>query len=175
MEQLKAFGQAGRVDLVQNRFSMVHRRAYEEVVEYCRANDIYLNPYQVIERGLLTGRTSGPLRRRDGDLRSSKAEYMGEPYDIVRHWFVESIAPIAQELDIAPETLAIAWVCSQPQIALPVVGATSAAQVRFNYMASRVDLDNVALRRIEEAFRHLAEEVRTKYGLSVEDFRGVHS
>jgi myo-inositol catabolism protein IolS len=173
LEQLKAFAKGGHVDLIQNRTSMVHRSAYSPLVDYCREQDIYFNPYQVIERGQLTSKTSTPHEWRDGDLRRTKAEYSGDAYPTIRSWFLEYIDPIAAENGCSGETLAISWVLNKPMVKLCVVGATSKEQVLRNVKGGDLILSPSAMERIEAAFSVLVAEVRSRYGLSVEEYRGL--
>lgn len=173
LEQLKAFAGGGHVDLVQNRFSMVHRGSYTSLVDYCRDNGIYLNPFQVIERGQLTSHPKSPDDWREKDLRRSKAEYAGDAYQTVRNWFLTSIEPIASDLGCSGETLAVGWVLHKPMVKLCVIGATTPEQVKRNVQARDLVLPASTMESIESAFSLLAHEIRERYGLSIEEYRGL--
>jgi aryl-alcohol dehydrogenase-like predicted oxidoreductase len=173
LEQLKAFAKGGHVDLVQNRFSMVHRSSYTAIVEYCREHDIYLNPYQVIERGQLASHTGSPNEWREADLRRSKAEYSGDTYLTIRNWFLEHIEPIATELGCSGETLAISWTLHRPMVKLCVVGATNKEQVTRNTQARDLLIPASMKDKIEKAFSSLSSEVRERYGINIEEYRGL--
>jgi aryl-alcohol dehydrogenase-like predicted oxidoreductase len=173
LEQLKAFAKGGSVELIQNRVSMVHRSSYAPLVDYCREHDIYFNPFQVIERGQLTSQTPNPDEWRETDLRRSKAEYSGDAYLTIRNWFLEHIGPIAAEMGCSGETLAISWVLNRPMVKLCVVGATTKEQVLRNVQGGDLIMSPSAMDRIETAYSLLAAEVRNRYGLSIEEYRGL--
>lgn len=172
LDQLQAFHTGGQIDLVQNRMSLVHDGSHSELSSFCAAHDIYFNQYQVIERGLLTTSTTLPEDRREGDLRSSKGEYGGETFHIVRQWFEREVAPIAARAHASAEAIAINWVLAQPRVATCVVGATNAAQASANLAAAR-ELPLGTLDAVGEARRKLAEHLRSVYGLTIEEFRGL--
>jgi aryl-alcohol dehydrogenase-like predicted oxidoreductase len=143
------------------------------LVDYCREHDIHFNPYQVIERGQLASRTANPSDWRETDLRRSKAEYSGDAYMTIRKWFLEHIEPIAAEVGCSGEALAIGWVLHKPMVKLCVVGATTKEQVVRNVQAGDLILSPSVMDKIETAFSLLAAGVRERYGLSVEEYRGL--
>jgi methylglyoxal reductase len=112
-----------RVDLVQNRLSVVHDEGHDELAELCARTGTVLNPYQAIERGLLSGDAWQRFSPRDGDLRSSKPEYVGRPAAVIRDWYRREMLPIAERHGLAPEHLAVGWVLRQPVVACCVLGA----------------------------------------------------
>ncbi len=173
LDQLKRFSEGGHVDLVQNRLSLVHRASYASLVEYCSSHDIRCNPYQVIERGQLAEGTSLETGLDEADIRRKKVEYTGDTYRTVRDWVMSSIAPIAHDLGVSLEALAISWVLQRPQVQLGVVGATSVSQVQRNLAAQQVSLPASAVDAIEARFSTFSEGIRERYGLTVEEYRGL--
>jgi methylglyoxal reductase len=171
LAQLEAFVAVGAVDFVQNRFSFVYRAQHRAIEGFCRANGVLLNPFQVIERGLLTD--DPPLVFRDGDLRNTKYEYSGDVYNFIRSWVLSSLKPIADAHAVSVVRLVIGWTMAQPAMGVIPVGATSPEQVRTNVAASAGSLSVSIIAEMESAFERLEDTVRDRVGLSVDEYRGL--
>ncbi|MFG1896793.1 aldo/keto reductase [Micromonospora zamorensis] len=169
--QLRAFAAIAPVDYVQNRFSFIHRTHHREIETYCTENGILLNPYQVIERGLLT--STPPPAFREGDLRNRKFEYSGDVYHFIRSWVLNELQPIAEAARLSLTQLAIRWALAQPAIGVISVGATKKEQVTENLTAATDPLPPRAASDMEAAFVKLEKAVRDRVGLSVDEYRGL--
>ena len=169
--ELTRLNEVAKVDIVQNRLSLIHDGGHAELAPYCAEHEIVLNVYQVIERGQLAGRGASVLRSAD-DLRHRKPEYCGAAAEVVHRWYKAHILPLAARHAIEPEHLAIGWGLAQPQVACCVVGATTAAQVRRN-LACAAPLDVELLAALETAREILHSEVNRDYGVDIETFRGL--
>jgi aryl-alcohol dehydrogenase-like predicted oxidoreductase len=64
---------------------------------------------------------------------------------------VQRLRPIAHGLGITMAQLALAWVLREPNVASAIVGASRPEQVEDNTAASAIELDDDALRAIDEA------------------------
>ena len=160
-----------KVDIVQNRLSLIHDGGHPELAPYCADNDIVLNVYQVIERGQLAGR--GPATPRTGDdLRRSKPEYSGAADNVVRRWHAAHVLPLAARHGVTPEHLAIGWALAQAQVACCVLGATDPGQVERNLAAS-TQLNASVLGDLRAAREHLAREIARDHDMGIEAFRGL--
>jgi aryl-alcohol dehydrogenase-like predicted oxidoreductase len=165
LAQLNAFERGGPIDFVQNRMSLLHRPD-PSLVEYCTSSGIRLNPYQVIERGQLLGRSS---EYAEGDLRLTKAEYVGTANGTITRWVAETLAPLGTEEGLSLEQLSIGWVLAQPGVDVAVVGATAPDQAARN--ASVVALPERLVRLVDEAY----EELVGSLGTDIQSFRGLAS
>ncbi|MET8692035.1 aldo/keto reductase [Streptomyces bauhiniae] len=171
LSQLQEFAAVGPVDFVQNRFSFIYRAQHREIEDFCLANGTLLNPYQVIERGLLTDSPRETFR--DGDLRNSKYEYRGDVYAYIRSWVLSDLRPIAEAHGISVTQLALGWALYQPAVGVVPVGATSTEQVRANMRASAGPLPAGVVAEMEWAFERLEGAVRDRVGLSLDEYRGL--
>lgn len=171
LSQLETFASVGPVDFVQNRFSFIYRAQHRAIEAFCQANGVLLNPFQVIERGLLTD--NPPLAFRDGDLRNTKYEYSGDVYHFIRSWVLRELKPIADAHAVSVTRLAIGWTMAQPAIGVISVGATSPDQVRANLTASAEPIPADVIAEMELALERLEAAVRDRVGLSVDEYRGL--
>jgi methylglyoxal reductase len=170
VEQLQRFNTVAPVDMVQNRFSYLHRTNHRSIERYCAENGILLNPYQVIERGLLTDHSHETFR--DGDLRDTKFEYRGDVYHYMRAWVLDRIKPLASRSGSTVSHLAIGWALAQPSIGVIPLGATSPAQARSNMDAPRALPTNI-ITEMDLAYEELEERVRERFGLTIDEYRGL--
>ncbi len=170
---LRRLTTVGPISWIQNRLSLIHQQAYLEMRELCKETDVRLNPYQVIERGLLVSNRRAPQARREGDLRSSKVEYTGEPFSVIANWVDQELQPIAAAHGTTVESLAIAWALSCDEVECCVIGATSPEQVESNLTAAGLVTDRELIQTVSDAAANLRASIQATYGLSVEAFRGV--
>ena len=163
----------GEIDFIQNRYSIIHRLPTDDITDLCIKNNIKMNPYQIIERGQLIDTAPNAGEWREGDLRAKKSEYVGDVYDRVHTWVVDALSIIAREAGITLEELSIRWTFSNPQVTLPVIGATKIWQVKNNMKVSTTPLSSDILNEINDAYNSFALEIQNVFGLSVEEFRGL--
>lgn len=163
----------GGIDFVQNRYSIIHRTPTESITDLCIKNNIRFNPYQVIERGQLINTATSAGEWREGDLRAKKSEYVGDAYERVHTWAIETLGSIAESAGLSLEELSIRWVFSKPKVTMPVIGATKVWQIQKNMKAGTKPLPADVLNAIDSAYASFASQIQSVFGLSVEEFRGL--
>jgi aryl-alcohol dehydrogenase-like predicted oxidoreductase len=174
LAQLGLFAQAGEIDVVQNRLSVVHDGGHAELVPYCRALGIAFNPYQAIERGLLTGGRDRLFIRRSDDIRRGKPEYSGRPFRLIRAWYEDTVLSIAERHDLPAERLVVGWALSRQCVVCCVLGARTPLQARRNVEAGE-PAPPAALAELDQARRALAHEIERTQGVDLATFRGLDS
>lgn len=119
----------GPVHAVQPPFSMLQRRAMEDLIPYCMEYGIAVLPYSPLSRGLLTGKFDSSSRFED--IRSKDPDFLGDRYrrnlDLVEH-----LRPIADRYQKSVAQLAINWTAYYPGITTPIVGAKRPSQMMEN-------------------------------------------
>jgi len=173
LEQLQEYCRHGRVDLVQNRFSIINRSLSPDFLSWCKSNAIAITAYQVIERGLLTDREDATLVPRASDLRSRKPEFAPLPRSTIRKWIGDSIRPVAQRLGTSTEVLVIAWTATQPGISIVQAGASTVDQLNAIRQARSLFLDDSVLDELEVAYRDLESRAVDAGFNSVRDLMGL--
>jgi aryl-alcohol dehydrogenase-like predicted oxidoreductase len=153
---IEAYVAAGRLDAIQEQFSMVHRDIEAELVPLCARHGASILSYSSLALGLLTGRID-PERVFEGDdLR------IGDPRFSAANRanavaFADEMRPIAEAHGASAAELVIAWTIRQPGIAFALCGARNRDQARDNARAGALDLGAGDLDRIDAgARRHLA-------------------
>ena len=64
---------------------------------------------------------------------------------------MQRLRPLAEEAGLSLAQLAVAWTLQHQDVSAAIIGATRPGQVRENVKAAGVRLDDVLMRRIDEA------------------------
>lgn len=152
LEQLKEANQDGYVDIVQDKYNLLHREAEKELFPYLKKNSISFVPYFPLASGLLTGKYKEDMTFEDGDSRLKKEDFQGERFKtIVRA--VNQLAPIAKQHQAAISQIVLAWYMKNPAISVVIPGAKKPEQVITNAQAMDIRLTNEEYQEIDQLFR----------------------
>ena len=138
------FGLA-RFDCVQPRYNLMFREIENELLPLCRHQGVGVIPYNPLAGGFLTGKYK-PDTEPSANLRFGLAGRAGHIYR-QRYWQEAQFTAVAhlQEFFATRNKplaqVAISWVLAQPDITSPIVGATSAEQLRQSLPAVDLPLD----------------------------------
>lgn len=128
-ERLAAAREFGPIHCLQPSFSMLNRRAAEDLLPYCREHKIGVICYGPLARGLLTGKFERDAKF--NDLRGQDADFIGARFqrnlDIV-----DELKKVAAKYDKTVAQLAINWTAGHPGIAASIFGAKRPSQVLEN-------------------------------------------
>lgn len=112
---------------MQNEYSLLNRLYDTDLAELGAAEDVALMAFSPLATGLLTGKYNGDVTP-PGSRRSLNETLSGRITP--RVW--EAIAAyhrVAAEAGLDPVQMAIAWVASRPFAPVPILGATTRAQL----------------------------------------------
>ncbi len=152
LEQLKEANQYGYVDIVEERFSLIHREHEKELFPYLKASNISFVPYYPLDSGLLTGKYSEETHFEDSDLRSKNPDFKGERFaEIIQK--VDQLKPIANNYDASVTQLVLAWYMKHPQIDVVIPGAKRPDQVEANAKAVDIHLSTEDFDTIDQLFK----------------------
>ncbi|HSV81132.1 MAG TPA: aldo/keto reductase [Ramlibacter sp.] len=130
---------------LQIEYNLAARTPERDLLPMARALGLGVSAWSPLAGGALSGKynTGGASGRRGGAL----------PPEVLR--IAREVEAVAQERDIAPSHVALAWVRQQGgrQPIVAIVGARTCAQLRDNLRSVAVTLDEDALRRLDEASR----------------------
>ncbi len=72
MRILREYVEAGELDVIQEKMSILDRKPEEELLPFCEAHGITLQTYSPIEQGLLSGKVANDYQVRTGEARNGK-------------------------------------------------------------------------------------------------------
>lgn len=175
LEELKEYNKNGDVKHIQNRYSLINQSINKDFAQYLLDKNIKLVPYQVIDRGQLTGKVYEEVGNlKDGDLRIGRSDWEPEKLNFIAEWSKSKLAPIAKKLGITLGQLSIAWALHQKYMGFVIVGVTNSEYIPINLKANDVVLSEEILNEIDTAYQVLKKEIRDKFGISIREFRGLN-
>jgi methylglyoxal reductase len=156
-DELRAYLDAGQLDAIQERYSMLARDIEGTLLPICARAGVSTLSYSSLALGLLSGRI-GPDRVFEGDdLRRNNPRFSLANREKVAKLMVE-IAPIAERHGATPAQIVIAWTLQQPGITFALCGARNPEQAIENAAAGRLRLSPGEIETMSEAAtRHLTD------------------
>jgi aryl-alcohol dehydrogenase-like predicted oxidoreductase len=136
---------------LQPPYSLVRREVEEEVLPYCRGNDIGVIVYSPMASGLLTGAMT---RQRaaslpDSDWRSRDLEFK-DPRLSRNLALVERLRTVGERYGRPPGQVAIAWTLRNRAVTGAIVGARNAKQVEGIVGAANLRLSPEEIAEVEK-------------------------
>lgn len=125
-------------DILQPMYSLVKRQAEVEILPMCADQGIAIAPYSPLGGGLLTGKYAAG----DGQGRLSEDERYNSRYG--QDWMRQAaadLARLAQDHQVHPATLAVAWAAAHPANPMPIISARNAEQLTPSLAALEFDMD----------------------------------
>jgi aryl-alcohol dehydrogenase-like predicted oxidoreductase len=153
------------ITAVQTEYSLWSRDPEREVIPTCRELGIGFVPYSPLGRGFLSGRFSSPDELDANDFRRTGPRFTGENLDANLR-LAAKVAEIAEEMDITPAQLALAWVLAQGEDLVPIPGTKRRSYLEQNAAAADVELTDEDLRRIDAELPPVAGERYDESGMA---------
>jgi aryl-alcohol dehydrogenase-like predicted oxidoreductase len=156
------------ITALQTEYSLWFREVEDEILPTCRELGIGFVSYSPLGRGFLTGTLlSAADLRGDTDFRTTVPRFQGANLDRNQR-ALGGLRELADELGATPGQVALAWVLSRGDYIVPIPGTTRPQRLEENLGATRIDLGDDELRRLDAMFapdgihgeRYSAENVR---------------
>jgi aryl-alcohol dehydrogenase-like predicted oxidoreductase len=136
------------VETDQPPFSLFNRGIEEDVLPYCREQDVGLLVYGPLSHGLLSGNFD-PSTLADGDWRRGHEPFEGD--NLERNMeVVGRLERFAEERGHTLAQLAVAWVLAQPGVHVAITGARRPAHIEGIARAADIELTGDELAEIDE-------------------------
>ncbi|MGW0805326.1 aldo/keto reductase [Nonomuraea sp. NPDC002799] len=144
-EALKISDEEGLVRYValQQPYNLVERAYEAELRDVVAGEGLSSTPYFGLARGFLTGKYA-PGATVDSPRAGKAAEYLETAHG---RRTLEALAQVAAEREVAPASVALAWVAAQPTVAAPIASARNVDQLGPLLAAASLTLsaDDLAL------------------------------
>jgi aryl-alcohol dehydrogenase-like predicted oxidoreductase len=137
-----------RYDTLQPPYNLYDRETFEgDLRDLCLREDIGVITYFSLAAGFLTGKY-----RTEADYgKSPRGTGMKKFLNERGLRILDALDDVAARLHSAPATVALAWLMAQPGVDAAIASATSLAQFEALIAATRLSLDEVDMRQLEEA------------------------
>ena len=111
-----------RFELMQPMYSLAKRQAESELLPLAEVENIGVISYSPLGGGLLTGKYNGLSKPEAGRL--IDRDMYAKRYSLEHYYETAGrFCAHAEEKNIKPATLAVAWVMAHPAITAPIIGA----------------------------------------------------
>ncbi len=147
----------GGIASLQTPYSLLRRELEGPLRDACTTPDasggtLGILAYEVLCRGLLTGRHTAPPRFHDDDMRSWDERFTG-PRFAYGAGIGRDLAAIGGKLGVSGAAVALGWALSQPGITAAIAGARRPEQIRQSARASALLGHDKVWRIVDEAVR----------------------
>ncbi|MEJ7632073.1 MAG: aldo/keto reductase [Rubrobacteraceae bacterium] len=139
------------ISALQSEYSLFTRDPEDEILPTTRELGIGFVPYSPLGRGFLTGSWKSAADLPDDDTRAARFPRFSEENFNKNLELAERVREIADEKDITPGQLALAWLLSRGDDIVPIPGTKRRERLEENAGVSGVTLTDDDLARIEEA------------------------
>jgi aryl-alcohol dehydrogenase-like predicted oxidoreductase len=149
-QALETSARAGlpRYETLQPLYNLYDRDTFEGPLrDVCLREDIGVITYFSLAAGFLTGKY-----RSDADHAKSPRGAGMKKYMHARGFaIVDAVEAVAARLHAKPASVALAWLMAQPGVTAAIASATSLAQLQDLLAATRLTLDELDMRELDEA------------------------
>ncbi len=108
---------------MQAQYNLVYREEEREMIPFCLSEGIGFIPWSPLARGFLSGtrsRENGPTTTRGGTDDLERSRYHRD----VDFAILDRVKAVAQQLNVSPAQVAIAWLLGKSVVTAPIVGVT---------------------------------------------------
>jgi aryl-alcohol dehydrogenase (NADP+) len=141
-------------------FKLVYREEEREMNPLCLDQGVGLIPWSPLARGFLTGNRSkvdinkennegnSATKRAETDSFGHQMYYADSDFAIV-----ERLKTVAENKQVKPAQLALAWILSKPGVSAPIIGASKMYQLEEAVAATNIKLSDEEIKSLEELYQ----------------------
>ena len=137
------------ITALQTEYSVFARQPEAEILPTCRELGIGFVAYSPLGRGFLSGRFTSPDELAENDFRRTQPRFQGDNLEANTR-IVAKLREIAEEKEITPAQLALAWVLAQGDDIVPIPGTKRRTYLEENAAAADIELTDEDLARIDD-------------------------
>jgi aryl-alcohol dehydrogenase-like predicted oxidoreductase len=139
---------------LQIEYSLLGRSAEAEFFPMAQEFGLSVLAWSPLKNGLLTGKYAaggGVGSRLSAEVWSSPTMAWSGQHGAGVETVLDALGALAVELDVTPAQLALAWLRHRPIHVVPILGATSVAQLAENLRSAELELTSGQVARLDEA------------------------
>ena len=137
-----------RYESLQPLFNLYDRDDYEKELEpLCREKGIGVISYFSLGSGFLTGK----YRSEDDLTNSARGEFVKKYLNERGFRIIQALDSVAQEHNMTPAQVALAWLISNPSITAPIASATNLEQLNELTEATTIELNSSVIDLLNQA------------------------
>ncbi len=150
-ETLRRAHRVHPISALQMEYSLWTRDAEQSMLTTCRELGVGFVAYSPLGRGFLSGAIGSPEDFDSNDFRRHNPRFQGENFQRNLD-LVEQVRALAEDKQVLPSQLALAWVLAQGEDIVPIFGTKRRRYLKENLEALRVELSEDDLRTLARIF-----------------------
>ncbi len=135
---------------VQPPYNLLQRDIENELLPYCKEEDLGTMTYTPLMGGFLTGKYLRSKAAPTGSRGNYNQKYWERINNEKNFAALEQIKAIADDAQITVSRLAIAWILKNPLITAPIVGASTPEQVEENCKITEISVSDEIYKKLNE-------------------------
>ena len=136
---------------MQNHYNLIYREEEREMIPQCLDQGIGILPWSPLARGLLAGSRTAAGERLT--TRANTDPFLDSLYrpelDLP---VIERAVEVADEREVSPAQVALAWLLHKPGVTAPIIGATKVEHLEDALAAEQLSLSDEEIARLEEPY-----------------------
>ena len=145
---LQDYVDAGQLDVIQEKLSILDRKPEETLLPFCEAHGVSLQTYSPIEQGLLAGKIPNDYVLPEGSARLGKLWWKPENIPLVNQ-MLDSWRALADKYGCSLANLAIKWNSMLSPSIHVLCGARKLAQIEDTARSLEVPLSQEDFQRMK--------------------------
>jgi aryl-alcohol dehydrogenase-like predicted oxidoreductase len=160
IDEIKEAQLGGTIDFLQPPYNLFERKIEDNLLPFCRQEDIRTLVYGALCRGLLTGKYEQPgdIQLEEGDIRNNDPKFTDRKAEYIEavHEIEEYLRSQGHDEELA--AMMLRWTAEQPGVTCALVGARNGDQARSNSRALEVSLSDEEIDQIRAIADDVIEE-----------------
>jgi aryl-alcohol dehydrogenase-like predicted oxidoreductase len=136
---------------MQNHYNLLYREEEREMIPLCRDQGIGVVPWSPLARGLIA--RAGAAQTATSRISGDDADRMAQLYGRGDERILQRVAQVADECDLPPARIGLAWLLSKSGVTAPIVGATKERHIHDAVAAVDVRLSDQQIEYLEEPYQ----------------------
>ena len=147
IDQLRQYSKFGRLDTVQEKYSLLDLEIEKELLPWCKENKATMLAYSPQSKGLLTGKLSPERIFKGDDIRIGDSRFEPDNIRRINKLLEDFMNPVAEKHNATIGQVTVAWLVQNPSV-VALVGARSGSQALENARAGDIILDDIDKKNI---------------------------
>ncbi|NPV91150.1 MAG: aldo/keto reductase [Firmicutes bacterium] len=150
LDQLKEAMEYARIDVIQPEYNLLKRYIEDDLLPFCRANQIGVTSYSSVAKGVLTGAFHfEQAKLRTDDFREGRRLFKPEHIAIEAE-LIYLMKEIADAKGVKISQIALSWVLHQSGMTSAIVGTQNAEHLLENIKSADIELTAEELARLDQ-------------------------
>lgn len=149
--ELQAVNGWTRFTSMQVQYNLIYREEEREMIPLCQDQGIGVTAWSALARVFLAGnRTAdgkGETKRAKGDALAQRLYFRDSDFAVQKR-----LGEVAQQKDLPPMQVALAWIASRPSLSAPIIGATKSEQLEQAVAALDITLTQAECESLESVY-----------------------